>query len=86
MAGESNDQKDAERYRWLLAQLQQAYDGGAAEAGEMSISCHMLFGRGSYRRVEANLHWSDQRDEPLDLSAAIDAAMLANPLQDAGGA
>ena len=68
------DQADAARYRWLLAQLQATYDE-RQQAGEIVTECFMAWGHKSDRSMTATLTWQDQRDEPLDLSAAIDRAM-----------
>lgn len=66
---------DAERYRWLIDRLQKAYDGNDLEIGDMIVGCSMIYARRNERRVSGAIHWSDERDEPLNLSAAIDAAM-----------
>jgi hypothetical protein len=67
--------RDAERFRWLAAALQDAYDGCPADLQKMSVCCHMQFGRGSFRLVEATISWSDVRDQPLALGDAIDVEM-----------
>lgn len=67
--------RDAERFRWLAARLQEAYDGQPISLSNLFIDCVMLYGRHSDRRVEASLSWSDQRDMPLALGAVIDEAM-----------
>lgn len=72
----ASDREDAARYRWLVAQFQRAYDGDRVDLDRLSLSCGMQFGRGDFRRVEAQISWGDRRDEPLGLSAAIDEAML----------
>lgn len=69
---------DAERYCWLIDQLQKAYDGNDLEVGDMIVGCNMIWGRRNERRVSGAIHWSDARDEPLNLSAAIDAAMAVS--------
>jgi hypothetical protein len=67
--------KDAARYRWLLKKMQASYDGEAAEDYETTVTCSMLFGRKEVRRVQAEISWFDERDEDLNLGAAIDRAM-----------
>jgi len=68
--------KDAERYRKLIALLQEAYDGNAIELeNSFIVDCSMLSGYKTERRVQAVLGWSDTRDEPLNLDAAIDRAI-----------
>ena len=68
--------RDAERYRKLIALLQEAYDGNAIELeNSFIVDCSMVSGYKTERRVQAVLGWADIRDEPLNLDAAIDAAM-----------
>ena len=68
--------KDVARYRWLLEMLQAAYDGDTNnDFDAVTVFCSMQYGRHDHRRVEAYITWADMRDEPLNLSAAIDAAM-----------
>lgn len=67
-------QRDAARYRWLLARLQAAYDGETNDDFDiLTVFCSMQWGHRDQRRVEASISWTDARDEPLNLSAAIDA-------------
>jgi len=66
---------DAERYRWLIQKMQASYEGDAADDYELTVTCSMLFGRKEVRRVQAEISWFDERDEDLNLSAAIDRAM-----------
>lgn len=66
---------DAARYRWMLEKFQAAYDANDIEINDMVVGCQMLYGCRNERRVQGILHWLDVRDEPLNLSAAIDAAM-----------
>jgi len=74
--------QDAARYRWLLARLQAAYDGDTNDdLDTVTVFCSMQFGHRDHRRVEAYITWSDARDEPLNLSAAIDAAAMAYGLR-----
>ena len=69
-------QQDAERYRKLIALLQEAYDGNVIELeNSFIVDCSMVSGYKTERRVQAVLGWADIRDEPLNLDAAIDAAM-----------
>jgi hypothetical protein len=67
--------RDAERFRWLAARFQDAYDNQPISLPHMFIDCTMLYGHRSFRRVEASLSWSDERDKPLALGEAIDVAM-----------
>lgn len=68
--------QDAERYRKLIALLQEAYDGNVIELeNSFIVDCSMVSGYKTERRVQAVLGWADTRDEPLNLDAAIDAAM-----------
>lgn len=64
----------AQRFNVLCAALQHAYDGETVEAESLSVYCHMQSGWKSERTVQAELHWTDVRDEPLALGPAIDAA------------
>ena len=66
---------DAARYRWLMAKLQAAYDGEVCDDYEVTVTCSMIFGRKEVRRVQAEISWFDERDELLNLSAAIDESM-----------
>jgi len=70
---------DAARYRWLIAQLQAAYDSNDFEIGDMTIGCSMQYGHRSERCVMGLIRWIDERDAPLNLDAAIDAAMTMTP-------
>lgn len=74
---------DAARYRWLIQKMQDSYDGEAAEDYEVTVTCSMLFGRKEVRRVQAEISWFDERDEDLNLGAAIDRAMLAETIDQA---
>lgn len=71
--------RDAERYRWLLKKMQASYDGEDSEDYEATVTCSMLFGRKEVRRMQAEISWFDEKDEPLNLSAAIDSAMKETP-------
>ena len=72
--------RDAARFRWLLARLQAAYDGDTNDDFDaLTVFCSMQWGHREQRRVEAYITWTDVRDEPLDLGAAIDAAMQMTP-------
>ncbi|ACH40004.1 hypothetical protein Gbem_3001 [Citrifermentans bemidjiense Bem] len=68
-------EKDAARYRWLKEALQVAYDGENLDYDGISVSCRMAFGRGEYRRVEAQINFGDKRGEAIDLDSAIDRVM-----------
>lgn len=67
-------ERDAERWRKLVALLQQAYDEEDVETDDLFIRANMLSGRGACRRIEVSLSFADRRDEPLDLATAVDAA------------
>ncbi len=69
--------EDAVRYRWLLKTMQARYDGETSDDYTIDITCSMQYGRRAVRRVQAVISWFDERDEQLNLSAAIDAAMKA---------
>lgn len=69
------DQADAARYRWLMNQLQVVYDERQYSGGGIVTECFMAWGNKSFGEISATLTWQDQRDEPLNLSAAIDKAM-----------
>lgn len=69
------DQADAARYRRLMAQLQHVYDERQNSGGGIVTECFMAWGHKSSRQITATLTWADQRDEPLNLSAAIDRGM-----------
>ncbi len=77
---------DAKRYRWLIDMLQKAYHGNDIEAGDMIFGCQIIWGRRNERRVFGAIHWSDERDAPLNLSAAIDAAMTVSSNAEVTGA
>jgi len=79
---QQNDAQDAMRYRWLVAKLQEAYCGNDLEIADLSISCHMEYGCRNARRVQGVIRWLDVRDEPLNLDAAIDAAMTTLSEED----
>ncbi len=66
---------DAERYRWLMKRMQEVYDGANYENDGFNLDCHMIFGRKEVRRMSAEISWFDERDEDLNLGAAIDRAM-----------
>ena len=68
---------DAKRFRWLKKQLQAAYDGNGIEFvdSRFSIFCSMIYGRKDERMLEAHIRFIDERDEPVNIDAAIDAAM-----------
>lgn len=66
--------KDAERYRYLIAKLQQAYDGDYFETDIMSLYCHMTSQYKGERVVRAEITWRDKADELIGLSEAIDHA------------
>ena len=69
---------DASRYRWLVSKLQEAYDGNDLEIGDLVVGCSMQYGHRNERCVMGVIRWIDARDEPLNLDAAIDAAMTHN--------
>lgn len=70
-------ERDAARYRWLLAKMQEAYDSGHQVEfnGNLFIDVSMPFRRKDHRRISAAISFSDVSDEPLGLSVAIDEAM-----------
>lgn len=70
--------RDAARYRWLVAKLQEAYDSNDLEIGDLVVGCSMQYGHRNERCVMGLIRWIDARDEPLNLDAAIDAAMKPN--------
>lgn len=68
--------RDAERFRKLCHILQGAYDGDTFEVDGLTVLCAMLSGFRSERQVKAEIIWRDERDEPLNLAAALDAVSL----------
>lgn len=79
--------RDAARYRWLVERLQAAYDGDTNDDFDvLTVFCRMQWGHRDQRRVEAYITWTDVRDEPLDIGAAIDAAMQMTPNAGVTGA
>lgn len=77
-------ERDAARYRWLIARLQDAYDGSDLEIGDLVVGCSMQYGHRNERCVMGLIRWIDARDEPLNLDAAIDAAMLTTNVEAQG--
>lgn len=71
---QSQDRRDAARYRYLIAKLQQAYDGDYFETDLISLYCHMPSQYKGERVVRAEITWRDKADEPIGLSEAIDHA------------
>lgn len=72
-------ERDASRYRWLLAKLAEAYDSNTLDLpGGMIADARLLFQRKGHRRIEASLSWGDESGESIGLSAAIDGAMNAD--------
>ena len=71
---QSQDRDDAERYRFLLAKLQQAYDGEYFESECFSVYFHMSSHFKGDRTIQAEIAWRDKADEPIGLSGAIDHA------------
>lgn len=62
---------DASCFRWLMDKLQKAYDGEALETQHVSVYCHMQSNWHGERTVQAQLHWRDETDLPLNLAQAI---------------
>src|SRR3546814_20761298 len=75
-------ERDAERWRKLVALLQHSYDADDVETDELYLTARMLSARGESRRVAVTLSFSDERDQPLDLASAIDAAPWPEPARD----
>jgi len=71
---QSQDREDAERYRYLVTKLQQAYDGDYIEIGPMSLYCHMQSQFKGDRVIRAEITWGDETGESIGLSEAIDHA------------
>ena len=71
---QSQDRADAERYRFLIAKLQQAYDEDYIETDLISLYCHMRSQFKGEREVRAEITWRDKTDELIGLNAAIDHA------------
>lgn len=70
----TQDKQDAERFRKLCALLENAYDSGSGIESESLLGyCSMESGFRDMRTVRAELRWTDKRDEPLNLAAALDA-------------
>jgi hypothetical protein len=69
----TDDAKDAERWRKLIALMRAAYDVPRIESDRFSISAEMLVGRGSHRLMNVSLTFFDKRDEPVDPTSALDA-------------
>lgn len=70
----AQDKQDAERFRKLCALLENAYDSGSGIESESLLGyCSMESGFRDMRTVRAELRWTDKRDEPLNLAAALDA-------------
>lgn len=74
--------RDAERWRKFTALLQSVYDGETFESELLDVYCSMMSGYKSQRTMQAELRWTDRRDEPLDLGRALDAAMIGTPDDD----
>ncbi len=73
-AAATQDKQDAERFRKLCALLEKAYDSGSGIEDEpLLVYCSMESGFRDMRAVRAELRWTDKRDEPLNLAAALDA-------------
>lgn len=66
----------AAAFDWLMARLQESYDAhGWIGVGSVSVCAQMFSGCGEERRMWGQIHWKDQRGEPLDLLAEIEKAM-----------
>ena len=68
----ADDIQDARRFRKLCELLQSAYDGNPVELEGLTVYCGMRSGWKNQRNVSAELLWTDERDEPLNLAAALD--------------
>lgn len=69
----AQDALDAQRFRKLCALLRQGYeDGNTVEGDGLTLYCGMKSGWKSERTVGAEITWRDERDEPLNLAAALD--------------
>lgn len=71
---QSQYQEDAERYRYLVTKLQQAYDGDYIEIGPMSLYCYTQSQFKGDRVIRAEITWGDETGESIGLSEAIDHA------------
>ena len=69
----ADDARDSARWRKLISLIQEAYDSAPIEEDGLSVRADMLFGRGTYRKMEVSLTFADVRDEPVDLGSALDA-------------
>lgn len=78
----TDDERDAERWRKLVALMRHSYDGDVVETEAMCLEARMASGRGEHRKVEVALSFTDKRDEPLDFAAAIDAVPWPAPPTD----
>lgn len=67
----------AAAFDWLMARLQESYDGHVYLEGgpDISINVRMVWGHRDRCSVLAEIRWEDQRDEPLDLLSAIERAI-----------
>lgn len=63
----------ASAFDWLMARMQESYDGHVYLEGgpDISINVRMVWGHRDRCSVLAEIRWEDQRDEPLDLLSAI---------------
>ncbi len=80
---QSQDKEDAERYRHLMAKMQQAYDGECFESECFSVYCRMSNQYKGNRTILAEITWRDKSDEPIGLSEAIDHARRIEETNDA---
>lgn len=66
----------AAAFDWLMARLQEAYDqSGSVEVGDISISAQTVWGHREECLMKAEIQWTDKRDEPLNLLAALEKAI-----------
>ncbi|MDD5370669.1 MAG: hypothetical protein PHQ40_16425 [Anaerolineaceae bacterium] len=66
----------ADRYRLLLAKIQEAYNiGRCVEGGGVDVTAAMLSSVRGYRTVQVVLGISDLSDEPVGLSQALDSEL-----------
>lgn len=65
----------AAAFDWLVSKMQEAYDhSGWVEIGDLSIGTQTVWGRRDECLMKAEIQWTDKRDEPLNLLAAIHKA------------